>query len=154
IKLSDNMSWATIVGFVMLLFSASGVFAEIQSSINYIWELKPKPKKGIMKMVVNRLLSFSTIGVLGFILLISLIINTLVNYLYDCLAEWFPVDMVFLVACFIRLLVLVIVRTIFGCIFKTLLDVEVGWRDTIAGYKFTAVLFMLGKWAIGLYLGN
>src|SRR5690606_13670763 len=64
-KLSDNMSWATIVGFGMLLFSASGVFAEIQSSINNIWELKPKPKKGIMKMVVNRLLAFSMMGEIG-----------------------------------------------------------------------------------------
>src|SRR5690606_35124816 len=75
IRLSDNLSIATIIGFVMLLFSASGIFAEIQSSINYIWELKPKPKKGLIRMVINRLLSFSMIGVLGFILLVSLIVN-------------------------------------------------------------------------------
>lgn len=154
IKLSDNMSWATIVGFVMLLFSASGVFAEIQSSINYIWELKPKPKKGIMKMVVNRLFSFSMIGVLGFILLISLIINTLVNYLYDYLTDLFHNDVVFLVSWVNTLVVLVIVTTIFGFIFKTLPDGKLGWRETIVGSLFTAVLFMIGKWAIGLYLGN
>ena len=66
IKLSDQMNLATIIGFSALLFSASGIFAEIQSSINYIWELKPKPKKGIIRFVINRLLSFSMIGALGF----------------------------------------------------------------------------------------
>jgi len=154
IKLSDNMSIATIIGFVMLLFSASGIFAEIQSSINYIWELKPKPKKGLIRMVINRLLSFSMIGVLGFILLVSLIVNTLVNYLYDYLIDLFHNDIVFLVSWVNTAVVLVIVTLIFGFIFKTLPDGKLGWKETIVGSLFTAVLFMIGKWGIGLYLGN
>lgn len=154
IKLSDNMGLATIIGFGALLFSASGIFAEIQSSINYIWELKPKPKKGIIRMVINRLLSFSMIGVLGFILLVSLIINTLISYLYDYLADLFHSDVVFLVSWINTAVVLVIVSVIFGFIFKTLPDGKLGWKETIVGSLFTAVLFMIGKWGIGLYLGN
>ncbi len=154
IKLSDNISIATIIGFVTLLFSASGIFAEVQSSINYIWELKPKPKKGFVRMIINRLLSFSMIAVLGFILLVSLIINTLIQYLYDYLQEIFNSDVVFLASTINSLIVLVIVTIIFGFIFKTLPDGKLGWKETIVGSLFTAILFMIGKWAIGLYLGN
>src|SRR5690554_7847306 len=105
-------------------------------------------------MVINRLLSFSMIGVLGFILLLSLIVNTLVNYLYDYLTDLFHSDIVFLVSWVNTAVVLVIVTLIFGFIFKTLPDGKLGWKETIVGSLFTAVLFMIGKWGIGLYLGN
>ena len=154
IRLSDNMNIATIIGFVTLLFSASGIFAEIQSSINYIWELKPKPKKGLVRMIINRLISFSMIGALGFILLVSLIVNTTIEYLYDYLSELFHNDIVFFASTVNSLIVLIIVMLIFGFIFKTLPDGKLGWKETIVGSLFTAVLFMIGKWAIGLYLGN
>lgn len=154
IKLSNNMSIATIIGFATLLFSASGIFAEIQSSINYIWELKPKPKKGIVRFIVNRLLSFSMIGALGFILLVSLLVNTVIDYLYDYLTNLFHSDIVFLASWVNSAVVLVIVTIIFGFIFKTLPDGKLGWKETIVGALFTAVLFMIGKWAIGFYLGN
>lgn len=154
IRLSDNMNIATIIGFVTLLFSASGIFAEIQSSINYIWELKPKPKKGLVRMVINRLISFSMIGALGFILLVSLIVNTTIEYLYDYLSELFHNDIVFFASTVNSLIVLIIVMLIFGFIFKTLPDGKLGWKETMIGSLFTAVLFMIGKWAIGLYLGN
>lgn len=154
IRLSDNMNIATIIGFVTLLFSASGIFAEIQSSINYIWELKPKPKKGLVRMVINRLISFSMIGALGFILLVSLIVNTTIEYLYDYLSELFHNDIVFFASTVNSLIVLIIVMLIFGFIFKTLPDGKLGWKETMVGSLFTAVLFMIGKWAIGLYLGN
>lgn len=154
IRLSDNMNIATIIGFVTLLFSASGIFAEIQSSINYIWELKPKPKKGLVRMIINRLISFSMIGALGFILLVSLIVNTTIEYLYDYLSELFHNDILFFASTVNSLIVLIIVMLIFGFIFKTLPDGKLGWKETIVGSLFTAVLFMIGKWAIGLYLGN
>lgn len=154
IKLSNQMNIATIIGFVALLFSASGIFAEIQSSINYIWELKPKPKKGIIKFVVNRLLSFSMIGALGFMLLVSLVVNSVINYLYDYLSGLFHSDIVFLASWINSGIVLIIVSTIFGFIFKTLPDGKLGWKETVVGASFTAVLFMIGKWGIGLYLGN
>lgn len=154
IKLSNNVNIATIIGFATLLFSASGIFVEIQSSINYIWELKPKPKKGLVRMFINRLISFSMIGVLGFILLVSLIVNTTIEYLYDYLSELFDNDIVVFASTINSLVVLIIVMLIFGFIFKTLPDGKLGWKETIVGSLFTAVLFMIGKWGIGLYLGN
>lgn len=154
IKLSNNLNLATIIGAVTLLFSASGIFAEIQSSINYIWELKPKPKKGIMRFVVNRLLSFSMIGALGFVLLVSLIVNSTIDYLYDHLESFFRTDTLFLATWINSAVILIIVSIIFGFIFKTLPDGKLGWKETLIGSGFTALLFMIGKWAIGLYLGN
>lgn len=154
IKLSNNLNLATIIGAVTLLFSASGIFAEIQSSINYIWELKPKPKKGIMRFVVNRLLSFSMIGALGFVLLVSLIVNSTIDYLYDHLESFFRTDTLFLATWVNSAVILIIVSIIFGFIFKTLPDGKLGWKETLIGSGFTALLFMIGKWAIGLYLGN
>ncbi|HUH25739.1 MAG TPA: YihY/virulence factor BrkB family protein [Flavobacterium sp.] len=154
IKLSNNMSIATIIGFVTLLISASSIFAEIQSSINFIWELKPRPKKGIIRFVINRLLSFSMIGALGFILLVSLIANSLIDYLYDYLTGLFHSDLVIIASWINMAVVLIIVTLIFGFIFKTLPDGKLGWKETAVGALFTAVLFMIGKWAIGLYLGN
>ena len=154
IKLSDQMSLATIIGFVALLFSASGIFAEIQSSINYIWELKPKPKKGIIRFIINRLLSFSMIGALGFILLVSLVVNSVIEYLYDQLHNLLPGDTVAWAACINTCVVALIVTLIFGFIFKTLPDGKLGWKETAVGSAFTAILFMIGKWAIGVYLGN
>lgn len=154
IKLSNNLNLATIIGAVTLLFSASGIFAEIQSSINYIWELKPKPKKGIMRFVVNRLLSFSMIGALGFVLLVSLIVNSTIDYLYDHLESFFRTDTLFLATWVNSAVILIIVSIIFGFIFKTLPDGKLGWKETLIGSGFTAMLFMIGKWAIGLYLGN
>lgn len=154
IKLSDQMSLATIIGFVALLFSASGIFAEIQSSINYIWELKPKPKKGIIRFIINRLLSFSMIGALGFILLVSLVVNSVIEYLYDQLHNVLPGDTVVWASWINTGVVALIVTLIFGFIFKTLPDGKLGWKETAVGSAFTAILFMIGKWAIGVYLGN
>lgn len=154
IKLSDQMSLATIIGFVALLFSASGIFAEIQSSINYIWELKPKPKKGIIRFIINRLLSFSMIGALGFILLVSLVVNSVIEYLYDQLHNVLPGDTVAWASWINTGVVALIVTLIFGFIFKTLPDGKLGWKETAVGSAFTAILFMIGKWAIGVYLGN
>ncbi|WP_397376453.1 YihY/virulence factor BrkB family protein [Paenimyroides aestuarii] len=154
IKLSTNLNVTAIVGAVTLLFSASGIFAEIQSSINEIWELKPKPKKGIIRFVVNRLLSFSMIGALGFVLLVSLIANSVIDYMYDQLSSLFNSDTVFLASAINTTFVAVIITIIFGFIFKTLPDGKLGWKETFVGSAFTAVLFMVGKWAIGLYLGN
>lgn len=154
IKLSNNLSIATIIGAVTLLFSASGIFAEIQSSINFIWELKPKPKKGVIRFIVNRLLSFSMVGALGFILLVSLIVNTIIDFIYQHIPDFLNNDTISLASWVNTGVVLIIVSIIFGFIFKTLPDGKLGWKETIVGASFTAFLFMIGKWAIGLYLGN
>lgn len=144
----------TIIGVAMLLFSASGVFAEIQSSINYIWGFIAKPEKSIIRLVKNRLLSFAMIASVGFLLLVSLLINSLASILYDYLAEFFAESTIYLVKVLNNAIVFVIITLLFTTIFKTLPNGIIRLKDAFVGAAFTAVLFMIGKFGIGVYLGT
>ena len=154
IELSDSNMFAAVFGGIMLLVGASGVFAEIQSSINFIWGLKAKPNKGLIKFVKNRLMSFSMIASVGFLLLVSLMINTVMDVLNDRLVIYFP-DLTIYVFYILNILILFVSTTLlFYIIFKTLPDGTMTWKDTLIGAAFTSFFFMLGKFAIGFYLGN
>lgn len=153
-SIEDKGNVAAIIGIATLLFGATGVFAEIQDSVNQIWGLKPKPKKGWLKIIVNRLLSFSIVVSLGFILLVSLILNGLIEGLMDRLQARFP-DLTVVFVYITNLVVTFIVITLlFGIIFKVLPDARIKWKDVIVGAMTTAVLFMLGKFAITFYIGR
>lgn len=154
IELSDSNVFAAVFGGIMLLIGASGVFAEIQSSINYIWGLKAKPNKGLMKFIKNRLMSFSMIAAVGFLLLVSLTVNTVMDILNSQLVIYFP-DLTVYVFYVLNILLLFLSTTLlFSIIFKTLPDGTMSWKDTFIGAAFTSFFFMLGKFAIGFYLGN
>ena len=154
IELSDSNMFAAIFGGIMLLIGASGVFAEIQSSINYIWGLKAKPNKSLVMFIRNRLLSFSMIASVGFLLLVSLTVNTVMDVLNERLVLYFP-DLTVYVFYVLNIIVLfAIITLLFSIIFKTLPDGSMTWKDTFIGAGFTAFFFMLGKFAIGFYLGN
>jgi len=145
---------AAIIGVITLLIGATTVFAEIQDSINSIWGIKPKPKKGWLKMLVNRLLSFSVIISLGFLLLVSLGVSTVVEALSNTLARAFP-DVTVVIFYIINLLLsLAVITALFSVIFKVLPDAKIKWRDVIAGAVATAILFMLGKLAISFYISK
>jgi membrane protein len=144
----------TVIGVAMLLFSASGVFAEIQSSINYIWGFVAKPEKSVIRMIKNRLLSFAMIASVGFLLLVSLLINSLASILYDYLAEFFAESTIYLVKVLNNAIVFVLITFLFALIFKTLPNGIIRLKDAFVGAAFTAVLFMIGKWGIGIYLGT
>ena len=154
VKLSHSSTFATIFGVIILLIGASGVFVEIQDSINFIWGLKAKPKRGLVKFIKNRLMSFSMIGSVGFLLLVGLIINSLMDLLNTRLAVYFPKDTVYLIYAFNLLIVFGIITLLFTIIFKTLPDGRLALRDCLIGASFTTVLFMIGKFAIGAYLGR
>jgi membrane protein len=154
VKLSNSNTYAAIFGITILLIGASGVFAEIQDSINFIWGIEAKPKRGLMKYIYNRVMSFSMIGSVGFLLLVGLIVNSLVDVLSSRLAEIFPKDLVYLFYVVNVLLVFGIITTLFTIIFKTLPDGKIDLRDCAIGASFTSVLFMIGKFAIGFYLGS
>ena len=154
VKLSNSNMYAAVFGLVILLIGASGVFAEIQDSINFIWGIEAKPNRGLIKYIYNRLMSFSMIGSVGFLLLVGLIVNSLVDILSNRLAEIFPKDLLYLFYVINILLVFGIITTLFTIIFKTLPDGKVALRDCIIGASFTSVLFMIGKFAIGFYLGS
>ncbi len=149
----DNIP-ATIIGIIILISSASGVFVEIQDSINFIWGLKAKPKRGFMKLIMNRLISFSMIGSVGFLLLVALVVNALLDLLSQRLSLYFPHFQVILFYVINILMVFSIITMLFTIIFRTLPDGKVSYKDAIIGSSFTAILFMIGKFAIGFYLGN
>lgn len=150
--IKGSSPWAIIVGLVTLFVGATGVFLEIQDSINQIWRVKAKPQKGWLKMITNRFLSFSMIATLGFLLIVSLVINGLVTALSSRLMAYFQDVTVVLVAIFNLALTFVIIAILLAVIFKFLPDAKIRWKDVRAGAIFTALLFMLGRYAIGLYI--
>lgn len=153
-SIGDKGRVAAIIGVITLLIGATTVFAEIQDSINTIWGIKPKPKKGWLKMLMNRLLSFSVIVSLGFLLLVSLGVTYVVEALSKSLSQAFP-DVTVVVFYIINLLLsLAVISTLFAVIFKVLPDAKIKWRDVMAGALATAILFMLGKFAISFYIGQ
>ena len=154
IELSDNNLFATILGGILLLVGASGVFAEIQSSINYIWGLRAKPNKGFMKFVKNRMMSFSMIGSVGFLLLVSLLVNTVMDILNARLLVYFPDATIYIFYILNTIILFAITTFLFAIIFKTLPDGDIQWKDALIGSSFTSFFFMVGKIAIGFYLGN
>lgn len=150
---SDN-GFAATIGIITLLISASGVFGEIQSSINHIWGLKAKPKRGFVKFLKNRLMSFSMIGCMGFLFLVSLLINSVTDLLSDRLSAKFPEFTVNAFYVVNLSLVFIIITILFSVIFHTLPDGRVSLKDTLVGSSITAGLFMVGKFAIGTYLSH
>ncbi len=154
IELSDNNMFAAIVGGVMLLIGASSVFAEIQSSINYIWGLKAKPNKGVMKFIKNRVMSFSMIASVGFLLLVSLTVNTVMDILNRELLLYFPDATIYLFYILNTVILFISTTILFAIIFRALPDGTIVWKDALIGAGVTSFFFMLGKFAIGFYLGN
>ncbi|TDW52353.1 membrane protein [Flavobacterium sp. 270] len=154
VRLSDSNVFVTVFGVVMLLIGASGVFAEIQSSINFIWGLRAKPNKGLKKFIQNRLMSFSMIVSVGFLLLVSLMLNATLDVLNARLKLYFPESTVYFFYVVNIVIVFASITLLFAIIFRTLPDGIIKWKDAFIGASCTAVLFMIGKFAIGLYLGN
>ncbi len=154
--LSHNNKFAMMVGLLTLLIGATSVFTEIQDSINYIWKLKSKPHKGkgMLKMLFNRLLSFSIVVSLGFLLLVSLMINGLLEAFIDKLSQTFPQLSVLFVYGFNLVLTFCITSLLFGMIFKVLPDAHIQWKHVRIGTFTTATLFMVGKFLITYYLGH
>ncbi len=152
--LSNQAGFATIVGLVTLVIGATSVFGEIQDSINSIWKLKAKPKKGWLKILINRLISFSMVVCLGFLLMVSLLINGLMDAFIQKLTQMFPGTKVFTVYSFNMLITFLITAFLFGIIFKFLPDAKIKWKHVRAGSLTTALLFLAGKFLIGYYLGH
>jgi membrane protein len=152
IQISQKGNIAAVIGIALLVFSASTVFAEIQSSINYIWGLRTKPNKGIIRFVMNRLVSFSMIASLGFILMVSLMLNSFLKLISNSLLTFLNIEQINLVFLINGSIVFLVICTLFTIIFKTLPDANIRFRDAFVGAVFTSALFMLGKVLIGYYL--
>jgi len=145
---------AAIIGAVTLLIGATSVFAEIQDSINMIWELKPKPRQGWIKFLQNRFLSFSVIVGLGFLLLVSLAITSLIEAFSTRLKAAYPDITVVLFYILNLILTFGVTSLLFAVIFKVLPDAKIKWKYVITGAIATALLFMLGKFGISFYISK
>lgn len=152
VSLSGKTGIAIVTSVITLIIGATSIFLEIQDSINIIWRVKAKPKKGWVKMLTNRLISFSMIISLGFLLLVSLIINALVLALSTRITRYFPEVTVQLFNLINIGITFIVIAVLFGIIFKFLPDVKIAWRDVRTGAFFTSLLFMLGKYLIGIYI--
>ena len=153
-SLSGKGSIAAVIGIVTLLFGATAVFAEIQDSINTIWGLKAKPKKGFLKLLRNRFLSFSVVVSLGFLLLVSLAISTIIEGLSDKLKASFP-DVTVVIFYIVDLIIsFLVITALFAVIFKVLPDAKTKWKDILPGALTSGILFMIGKFAISFYIGK
>ena len=154
LEMSGKSTLSVIIGVVTLILGATSVFGEIQESINIIWKVKPKPKVGWVKLIKNRLLSGSMIVTLGFLLLVSLIINGVLLAISDRLEVYLPDITVILFNILNVVISFVVIAVLFGVIFKVLPDAKISWRDVRSGAIFTAVLFMIGRLVIGLYISS
>lgn len=152
--ISGKSTLAAIIGIGTLLVGATSIFAEIQDSINGIWGIKAKPKKNWLKMIQNRFLSFSVIISLGFLLLVSLAITTVLDGFSDRLQSIFPDVAQVLFYILNQAVTFIVISTLFGVIFKVLPDAKIKWKDVFVGAMLTAVLFMLGKLGISFYISQ
>lgn len=143
-----------VVGIILLFVGATGVFTEIQDSINYVWSIRAKPKKSWLKFLMNRVLSFSLIISFGFIMMVSLLIHAFVDILFEKLTRFFNDVTVYIFMIVNYVILFLIITLLFTIIFKVLPDAKIKWRDSVVGAGFTAILFLIGKFVIGFYLGN
>jgi membrane protein len=148
---------ALVIGILTLLFGALGVFNELHTSLNIIWNVRVEKPKGflgsIKKLVLDRLLSFTMILGIGFLLLVSLVVTAGLSATQEILGEVFPIPE-FVLQLLNLIISLGVITVLFALIFKFLPDVQVAWRDVWMGAFVTSLLFSLGKTLIGLYLGN
>ena len=152
LQLSGKSTLSAIIGGITLVIGATTVFGEIQDSINMIWRVKAKPKRGWLKMLKDRLLSGSIIVGLGFLLIVSLIINGALMALNEILRSYFPDLTIILINIANIVISFAVITVLFGVIFKVLPDAKIAWKDVRAGAFFTALLFMLGRYLIGIYI--
>jgi membrane protein len=143
----------TMIGFLALLFGASGVFGQLQTSLNAIWGVEPKPGRGLLGIVHDRILSFGFILVVGFLLLVSLLLTAAIAFSGEWLGGMFPaIEMIVQIAN--SILSLAVITLLFATIFKFMPDAKIAWRDVWIGAFITAALFTVGKLLLGLYLGK
>lgn len=153
--LSKNSVWATIIGIITILVGATGVFVEFQKSLNSIWKVKAnESKSGILGLLKARLFSFGFIIAIAFILIASLVVSTILTALGNWLINYFSESFLVILLVLNFIISLGILTLLFAFMFKFFPDVQIKWRDVWLGSFFTALLFELGKSAIGLYFGS
>lgn len=150
----DQSLFMTIVGIATILFGATGVFFQFQKSLNFIWDVKPDAMAGIWQVVKARLFSFGLIITIAFLLLISLVITTLLAALGSYIQKNWPDYIMFLFHAVNFLFSFAIITFLFAIMFKYLPDAKIRWQTVWIGSALTALLFVVGKTALGIYFGQ
>jgi membrane protein len=144
---------STIIGFVALLFGAGGVVGQLQTSLNRMWEVTPKPGQGIWGFLRQRFFSFAMVLAIGFLLLVSLVVTAILSSFTAMLSSLLG-DATFVAHAIDIIVSFGFVTLLFALIYKYVPDVEIQWRDVWVGAALTSILFTLGKYLVGLYIGT
>lgn len=151
---AEGFTAASLVGIATLIFGATGVFYQLQQTLDLVWEVKPEPRRKFFKLVMDRIFSFGLVLTVGFLLLISLILSAALTYMSNWTAEQFSPAFKILFRLLDLSVSLAAVTALFAAIFKVLPDAEVRWKDVWVGAFVTAILFVIAKYALGFYFTN
>lgn len=154
IHLDNNSYLASVISIIILFIGATSIFGEIQDSLNKIWGLRIKPKKVWWKLIITRLLSFSLILSIGAILIVSFVLNALLNAFGDLISNYLKNYSGYIMGITEAVLSLLVTGFLFSLIFKILPDAKIKWKDVLLGGFVTAIFFTLGKMGIGYYIGK
>ena len=150
---SEGFTMAAVVGIGSLIFGATGMFYHVKESLNTMWEVEVKPRKAWLKLIRDRLFSFGMVLIIGFLMLISLLLSSLITFFSDYLNAIFPELGAFFFSIVNIIVSLAIITVLFALMFVVLPDAKVRLRDVWVGAFVTALLFVIGKTLIGVYLG-
>lgn len=153
VQISGDTPWVTVVGVITFFIGATGVFIEIQDSINMIWSIKAKPKRSWVRFIITRLISFSMVVGIGFLLMVSLVLSAVLSMLDGWITEHIS-SFAWLAFIISNVITLAVVILLFSVIFKVLPDATLKWSDALIGAFFTAILFLIGKYLINIYLSR
>jgi len=144
---------ATLIGIATLIFAATTIFAQLKQALNIIWGVELKPGQGIWGFIRSRILAIFMVLGIGFILLLSLIVSSVLSGINDWLGQVVPVPTI-VWSVTDNVITFILITLLFGQIYRVLPDVKIAWADVGVGAAITAVLFIIGRTLIGLYLGN
>lgn len=153
IAASKKTALSGAIGIALALFGATGVFGQLQNSLNIIWGVKAKPRAGVWGFIRTRFLSFALLAGIAFLLLISLVIEAFIKAFSAYLKTFLPGALSVIVPLYLTADLFVVIA-VFAMIFKILPNAVIRWRDVWIGAVMTAVLFLIGKWGLGIYLGS
>ncbi|WP_081211673.1 YihY/virulence factor BrkB family protein [Salegentibacter sediminis] len=151
--LSGDSTWAIIVGVALLLFGATGVFFQLKKAMNNIWNVAAK-KSNFLQLLLDRVISFGMVLVIGLLLLVSMVISALLAILSDHIDQFAPGVTGFMVDVTNFFISFLIVTTLFAAVFKLLPDIKIRWRITYLGAVLTTILFLIGEKILGFYFGS
>lgn len=155
-KTSQNkgLTISSIIGILVLLFGATGVFYQVQQMLNKIWDVEAKPKQKILKLVRDRVFSFGLILVIAFLLLVSLVLSAGLSALSDWVSVHISESLMIAFRVLDIVISIAVITLLFASIFKFLPDVKISWKEVWGGAFLTSVLFVIAKFALGIYFGN